>query len=166
LKKNITGKKHQLNNNNLININMFINCKEIRNGVRKNIYNDELGKKAEMMFWHWKQQQPNYADTNDEVKGQMEKLKVCIKNKWKIVRPNLCSTHTLDNEEWYSLVFQMTNEKGEVFEDKNSLCALSISVFGYHVGTEVYWFRNKVNRDKMMKYFEKLQDKAFGKKIV
>ena len=147
-------------------MNTVINCKKLRNDVRENIYNDELGKKAEMMFWHWKNREPNYADTNDEVKGQMEKLKVCIKNKWKIVRPNLCSTHTLDNEKWYSLVFQITNEKGEVFEEENSMCALSMAVFGYQVGTEVYWFRSKTNRDKMIKYFEKLQDKAFGKKII
>lgn len=145
---------------------MFINCKEIRNGVRKNIYNDKLEKRAEMMYWHWKNREPTFADTTDEVKGQMETLKRCIKNKWKIVRPNLCSTHTLDNEEWYSLVFQNTNEKGEALEEENSPCALSISVFGYQVCTEVYWFRSEANRDKMMKYFEKIQNKAFGKKIV
>ena len=145
---------------------MFINCKEIRKDVRENIYNDELKKRAEMMYWHWHTKQPNYGDTNDEVKKAMEIVKVFIKNKRKIVRPNLCSAHSLDNEEWYSLVFQLSNENGEVFEEKNSQCPLSISVFGYHVGTEVYWFRTKANRDKMMKYFEKLQDKAFGKKII
>jgi hypothetical protein len=144
----------------------LINCTKIRNGVRKNIYNDELKKKAEMMYWYFNTKQPMFADTNAEVKGQMENLKMCIKNKWKIVRPNLCSTHKLDDEEWYSLVFQNTNENGEPLENQNSICALSVSVFGYHVSTEVYWFRCKENRDIMMKYFEKLQDKAFGKKII
>jgi len=165
-RKKVSTKQQQSIITSRTTMGMFINCKEIRNGVRKNIYNDELKKRAEMMYWHWNTKQPNFADTNDEVKGSMEILKVGIKNKGKIVRPNICSTHTLDNEEWHSLVFQMTNENGEVLEDKNALCALSISVFGYQVGTEVYWFRNKANRDKMMKYFEKLQDKAFGKKII
>jgi hypothetical protein len=145
---------------------MIFKLKEIRNDVRKHIYNDKLKKRAEMMFWHWKKELPNFADTNDEVKYQMKLLKMCIKNKWKIVRPNLCSTHTLDNEEWYSLVFQLMNKSGELLEEDNCVCPLSASVFGYFVSTEVYWFRTKENRDTMMKYFEKLQDKAFGKKII
>ena len=145
---------------------LHVNCKEICKDVRKNIYNHELKKRAEMMYWHWKTKQPHFVDTNDEVKRAMEIVKVLIKNKRKIVRPNLCSTHSLDNEEWYSLVFQLSNENGEVLEEKNALCALSLAVFGYLVGTEVYWFRNKANRDKMIKYFEKQQDKAFGKKII
>ena len=144
----------------------FIDCKKIRKGVRKNIYNDELKKKAEMMYWHFNTKQPMLFDSNAEIKGQMEILKLYIKNKKKIVLPNLCSTHKLDDEEWYSLVFQMTNENGEPLENKNGMCPLSISVFGYCVSTEVYWFRFKENRDIMKKYFEKLQDKAFGKKII
>ena len=157
---------HKQSNKQQSIMNMGFDMNAMRAEVSMNIYNDKLKKRAEMMFWHWKKDVPAFLDTNDDIKDQMKILKIAIKNKRKIVRPNLCGTRSLDNEEWYSLVFQLMNKSGELLEEDNCVCPLSASVFGYFVSTEVYWFRTKENRDTMMKYFEKLQDKAFDKKII
>jgi len=142
---------------------LLAHCDKIREDVHKDMYNKQLGKNAEMMFWHIQTNQPMFYDIAEEVKTQMGFIKNFIKNRKKVVRPSLSMTGKDGNgNEWYSLVLQFTLDDGSIDVDANRNCPLSLSVFGYQVCTEVYWFSNKANRDKMVEFFEKQQNKAFG----
>ena len=143
---------------------MFVNFNKMREHVSYNMWND--GKKPKLMYWHYATKQVVYSDTNEEVKGQMRLIKKCIDKKWKTVIPNLCVTRSFEDDEWHSLVFQHTNDKGIPDEDKNDTCVLTMGLFNCGICGEIYWFKEKQNRDVMLEYFKKHQDKVFKKKIV
>jgi len=143
---------------------MLVDLNKLREHVSYNMWNN--GIKPKLMYWHYATRKPVYGDTNQDVKNQMRYIKKTINNKWKIVVPNLCVTRCFEDDEWHSLVFQQTDEEGIPSQEKNSPCVLTIGLFNCHVCGEIYWFKEKENRDLMLEHFKKHQNKVFKKQIV